>query len=225
MHNSLLIVEDDRHLASTLFSTLKSETRQISLADTVESAFQSLNQRKFDLVLLDRKLPDGDGLMIASHLKEQESASRILCLSQLGEVDERVTGLRSGVDDYLPKPFSLRELEFKIEKLLSLERRVDRAVLRAGEVSLLADSGEVRYDDRYITLRKKEAEILECLVRHKNNVMTREQIIDWVWPNQEVAPTQITLDVYIRRLRMLLGKHSSLIKTVRGYGYSLSDRG
>jgi DNA-binding response OmpR family regulator len=224
MQDHLLIVEDDLTLSQTLCSILKSELRSITLARTVQSAYQSLQKKRFDVVLLDRCLPDGDGLEIAGYLKDHESRARVLCLSQKREVEDRINGLNVGADDYLPKPFSLAELELRLKKLLSMERKGDNRKLKAGQVYFSTHSGGIEYGQNRVALRKKEAEVLECLFRHKNTMVTREQIVSWVWGNQEVSPSQITLDVYIRRLRVVLGPHSKMIKTVRGYGYMICDQ-
>lgn len=220
MRQRILIVEDDVLLAQTLHHCLASKHTEVTITHTVAQALELVEERRFDLVLIDRILPDGEGLEVVEYLDDTYFSSRVLCLSEKRETDDRIYGLRKGADDYLVKPFSLPELLLRVNKLLQREKKLSQDVLIVGQVWLYPESGVVKYDETEKHLRRREMQILSYLFRHKNAVVTREMIIDRIWGNNDTTPAHITLDVYIRRIRILLGRHSKVIKTVRGFGYS-----
>ncbi|MDQ3009032.1 MAG: response regulator transcription factor, partial [bacterium] len=147
-----------------------------------------------------------------------------ICISQLRELDHRIKGLEKGADDYIPKPFSPAELWLKISKWLHVQKRKQYQLLNIGPIEFIADTGVLLDRDKQKTLRRREASILACLLRYKNAVVSRDTIIDTVWRMSDEPPTFSTLDVYIRRLRIALGEHHRLIKTVRGFGYMITDK-
>lgn len=219
MQRHILIVENDLSLAKTLVEHLSAKKHLCTTVATTAKAFEEIEQYTFDLVIVDRVLDDGDGIEVVDFLHLVQPNVKVLILSSKGAVADRVKGLESGADDYLPKPFSLVELTIKVEKMLNIEKMAQPEELRMGALSIKPQSGEVLLNTVKKVMRKKECAILTYLVRHKNQVLSRERIIETVWGYSENAPTSATLDVYIRRIRMFLGEHKDFIQTVRGFGY------
>ncbi len=215
----ILIVENDKKLAKTLTFHLQSKQFFCVTCDTVKAAITELENFSYDLVLLDRILNDGDGIEVAQFLSEFSYQTKILVLSELSQTNERIAGLEKGADEYLPKPFSLTELTLKINKLLNTQKIKTREELALGKLLVHPESGELIINGKTHQIRKKEIQLLTCLIRHKNQVVSRDRIIDIVWSGNYDVPTQSTLDVYVRRLRITLGKYKDYIKTVRGFGY------
>lgn len=219
---SVLVVEDDAQLNQLLYNVVCSLEYVCYQANTVSEGYRLLEQHKPDLIILDRVLPDGDGLELARYSSDFFFTTRILCLSTLGTSQNRILGLESGVDDYLPKPFALKELSLRINKLLCSEKTHPDPSFTIGPVRYFPKNGMVLFGHTAIQLRKKEAAVVTCLCRHKNQVLSREQIIQYVWQGVADPPTTSTLDVYIRRIRAKLGKHANIISTTRGFGYSIT---
>jgi DNA-binding response OmpR family regulator len=218
----ILLIEDDPNLSAVIQSTLAKEYH-ITACMTIESSYNTIEKNSFDVVLVDRLLPDGDTLEIIQYLNQTSFSTIIIAMSQLSQAHEKVRGLELGADDYLPKPFTLGELKLKVKKAFQFEKHKQLDVFSTGKLTFYPESGEVMIDIYHGRLRKKESEILRCLFRYKNRVVSREVLIDEVWSHQDTVPTQTTLDVYIRRIRILLRDYGSLIVTKRGFGYSLID--
>lgn len=221
--NSILILEDDRALQKTLQSSLESNYN-CTVVGTVQAAYAALERKSFELVVVDRVLPDGDGMEIISYVSEVAYKTRVLALSRKATISDRVVGLEAGADDYLPKPFALAELTLKVKKLLLMEKMIPDLQTRAGSFELLPQKGVLSINGKTIQLRKKESEILHCLMKYKNSIVTREMLITDVWSGSGELPTDTTLDVYIRRIRVLLGEYSTAITTVRGFGYRFIEQ-
>lgn len=220
MHK-LLLVEDDPQIISLLQSHL-SDNYQITVSRSLNHTFELLSKNQFTVALVDRVLEDGDGLEVIEYLKDNHFQTKIIALSQLADPNNRITGLEVGADDYLAKPFSIAELKLKISKACLLQKMSQIDTLELSWGSLFPASGLIKINNKKIQVRKKEMQILQCLSRYKNRVVSREQLINEAWLLNENIPTQTTLDVYIRRLRVLLGKAGSNIKTKRGFGYQLN---
>lgn len=215
----ILIVENDTVLATTLSDHLKRKDFHCVTCDSVQKAIYELENFSYDLIILDRILTDGDGIEVAEFIADFSYQTKVLILSELANHTERVKGLEKGADDYLAKPFSLTELTLKVNKLLHTHKIKTIEKLTLGNISITPETGELYLNGKIKQIRKKEIQLLACLIRHKNQVVSREKIIDIVWSGSYDLPTQSTLDVYIRRLRITLGKSKTLIKTVRGFGY------
>ena len=220
MHH-ILLVEDNVTTSKHISAMLSPERYFLSVARSIEQAESFLDKYHYDLVILDRGLPDGDGLTIAEDLYWSHREVSLLILSEKCTTEERVRGLKKGADDYLAKPFSMDELVLKIEKLLTKVKQLDAFALHVGEVSVFPQSGTVCVKDETVHLRKKECEILSFLIRHKNRTISKDMLVENVWTN-EVVPLDSTIAVYIRRIRMRLGKTGYNIKTLRGYGYMIT---
>ncbi len=218
----ILILEDDQQLQKLLQNAFK-YLYDCTLAGTLSAAYAALDTTAFDLVVIDRRLPDGDGLEVIEYLHDTAYQTKIVALSSRGELQDRLAGLEGGADEYLAKPFSLAELKIKIEKLLKVDKKIEQSIIKSGNITFCSETGVVTFGNKEINLRRREAEILHCLLRYKNQVVTREMIMDDVWASEDSYPSATTLDVYIRRLRVLLEDYSKLITTIRGFGYKFTD--
>jgi two-component system OmpR family response regulator len=163
-----------------------------------------------------------DGTELIGYLKEVSYPTKVMILSRLNQLEVKLGGLRLGADEYLAKPCCSEEILVRLEHLMIMEKRTPSKFLSAGDLKLDPLTGKLLLGNRQLMLRRREAEILGCLLRHKNTVVTRRQLIENVWGTAE-APTETTVDVYIRRIRLII-KNNHLIKTIRGFGYMLSDR-
>ncbi|MBD3250693.1 MAG: response regulator [Candidatus Pacebacteria bacterium] len=223
--NKLLIVEDDPRLLISLKNLLTSHRRRIFVSDQVERAIDLIDQHRFQLAIIDRCLTDGDGIELVRYFQQYSYQTRLLILTQLSEPDERVKGLLSGADDYLIKPFTYRELDLRVEKLLQKRKLVCPNQVKSGAVELHFDSGCLFLKDELVKLRKKEADILKILMLNTNQVISKGQLINQVWTGLNDQPSFNTVEVYIRRLRMKLGTYGSRLKTIRSFGYCWSKSG
>lgn len=220
----ILIVENDIQLARMLKEAVTAIVSEVAVAASISEAFSFLDLKNYDLVLLDRVLDDGDGMEIAEYLHDLSFNTKIIVLSTLGDTDNRVRGLQNGADLYLPKPFNQTELLTMISKMLDLEKIKKTETIKLGPLSFSDQTGVVSSDGYSCHLRRKEAEILQILIVRKNQVVTRDQIIEGVWGSRTEIPTYSTIDAYIRKIRVALKDYSSHIKTVRGFGYSAMDQ-
>lgn len=218
MQHTILLIEDDPLIARSLHQVLPSHY-QLETTTNLESSYKYLSKRRPALIVLDRTLPDGDGVELAEYITQLDQTSPLLILSGKSTVQDRIYGLRKGADDYLVKPFSTTELLLRIERLLNSTKHQRNNILHLGEVQLLLDQGKVVLGNHALRLRRREFQILSYLLRQQGRVVTREQLINHIWPDGTI-PSYATIDVYIRRLRMMLGSYGKMIKTVKGFGYS-----
>lgn len=219
----LLLIEDDARVADHVLKGLREAGHVVDhLADGREGLFQAASGA-YDMILLDRMLPRVDGLAILGALRAAGDPTPVLILSALGEVDERVKGLRAGGDDYLTKPFALSELLARIEALARrgpAPAETVRLSLADLEMDLLAR--QVRRAGRLLDLTDREFRILEQLLRHREQVVTRSMLLEKVWDYHFDPQTNI-IDQHVSRLRQKLDRDFSppLLHTVRGVGYIL----
>lgn len=220
----ILIVEDEKKVADFLVRGLRAEGYFIDWIADGSEAMGALLEQKPDLVILDRMLPKMDGLQICRLIRAQQLPVRVLMLSALAEVSDRVDGLRAGADDYLVKPFAFEELLARIEALSKrnpftyTERR-----LVVGDLELDLDTMQVKRSGHLLSLTAKELAVLELLMSSPQKVFSRERILATVWGINEDPLTNV-VDVYIRRLRKKVDApfNQNYIKTLRGIGYCLS---
>jgi two-component system OmpR family response regulator len=177
------------------------------------------------VLIIDRMLPKLDGLTLIGNLRAKSIETPVLILSALGQVDDRVKGLRAGGDDYLPKPYSFSELLARVEAL-SRRRgsRGEETVLRVGDLVLDRMSREVRRGEEEISLQPREFRLLEYLMKHAGQVVTRTMLLENVW-DYHFDPQTNVIDVHISRLRSKIDKGFSqpLLHTIRGAGYMVRD--
>ncbi len=219
--SKIVIVEDDKDLNLTLAQQLSSLSKNIISFFKLKSSLNFFETNSAELVLVDRRLADGDGLELVEYLNSTRFYTKTVVLSGLGSADDRIKGLSLGADEYLAKPFHSTELFLKIKKLLSMDKRAMSNLRTYGPIKLNKEAGILKIHEKKLKLRKKEAEILDLLIRHKGHIVTHKQIIQQVWPNFEFIPTYTTINVYIRRLRMKFGPYKKAIETVRKFGYRL----
>ena len=221
----LLVVEDDRDAADYLVKAFREVGHIADAATDGEDGLAMATDGQYDVLIIDRMLPKLDGLALIGTLRTKGNETPVLILSALGQVDDRVKGLRAGGDDYLPKPYSFSELLARVE-VLSRRRggRGEETVLRVGDLSLDRMSREVRRDEEEITLQPREFRLLEYLMKHAGQVVTRTMLLENVW-DYHFDPQTNVIDVHISRLRSKIDKGFSqpLLHTIRGAGYMVRD--
>ncbi|BCJ67612.1 response regulator transcription factor [Polymorphospora rubra] len=212
-----LLVEDDLRVASALSSALRRRGHMVIPATT---AAEALRAGPVDLVLLDLNLPDRDGLEVCRELRRRNADVCIIAVTARGEEQDRVIGLRAGADDYVVKPFSMAELQARIEAVMRRTARAQRAegVLEVDPLRIDVTARRVWVDDREVSLTRKEFELLTALARQAGTVVPRERLLLEIW--QTTFAAGHTLDVHVAALRSKLDD-ASLVQTVRGVGYRL----
>jgi len=223
----VLIVEDERKIAAYVKRGLEEQGYAVDAVFSGREALDWAEAAPYDIIVLDILLPEMDGFSVCRELRQRGLRTPILMLTARDAVDDRVTGLDAGADDYLVKPFALKEL---LARLRALTRRpVDQPkspLLQIADLTLDTLTRRVRRSDKLIELTAKEYAILECLMREPERVLTRTQIAEHVW-NYDVYNQSNVVDVYIRNLRRKIDDPwaMKLIHTVRGAGYRLSTEG
>jgi DNA-binding response OmpR family regulator len=223
----VLVVEDERTIATYVKRGLEEQGYAVDLAFDGQEALDWLNAAPFDLVVLDVMLPVIGGLDVCRTLRARGQRMPVLMLTARDTVDDRVDGLDSGADDYLVKPFAIKEL---LARLRALGRRGADSpkvtLLQVADLTLDTATRRVRRDGRVIDLTAKEYAVLECLMRAPDRVLTRTMIAEHVW-NYDVFHQSNVVDVYIRNLRRKIDDPFAikLIHTVRGAGYRLMPGG
>jgi heavy metal response regulator len=221
----ILVVEDEPKLSTYLKRGLEEEGYAVDLIQNGQDALAWAIAMPFDLIVLDIMLPKLDGLEVCRELRERGIHTPILMLTARDTVDDRVRGLDVGADDYLVKPFALKEL---LARLRALGRRTGDApktmLLQVGDLTLDTATHRVERAGKTIELAAKEYAVLECLMREKNQVLTRSTIADHVW-NYGTWHESNVIDVYIRNLRRKVDDPfpQKLIHTIRGTGYRISE--
>lgn len=222
----ILVIEDDKEAASYMVKGLTESGHTTVLAtDGKEGLGQALTS-DFDVMIVDRMLPSLDGLSIVSAVRAAKIKTPILFLSALGEVDNRIEGLKAGGDDYLTKPYSFSELIARIEALFRRNQPEEAAVpkLRFHDLELDLATHRVTRGGKSISINPREFRMLEYFVRNKGRIITRTMLLEKVW-DQHFDPKTNVVDVYINRLRNKIDKDfdKPLLQTVRGAGYILRE--
>jgi DNA-binding response OmpR family regulator len=220
----VLVVEDEKRLAFLLRRVLLEERHTVDLAHDGHTGLDLAESGTYDLVILDVMLPGIDGNEICRQMRADGVMSPVLMLTARGAVEDRVAGLNVGADDYLTKPFAMEELLARVNALLRRRGRSFEATpqLVVGDLTLDLVRHEARRAGRVIELTAKEFALLEYLMRHPGQALTRTQIIDAVWRYDLEALSNV-VDIYIHYLRDKIdsGREKPLIKTVRGMGYKI----
>jgi DNA-binding response OmpR family regulator len=222
----LLLVEDDPRLQRVLRRLLEDDRHVVEVASDGRTALEVVAATAgIETVILDLGLPDISGLEVAKRIRRDGRELTILMLTARDTVNDRVTGLDAGADDYLVKPFAYEELA---ARLRALARRAEGGarrpdpVLEAGPITLDERSRRVTVRGRPVELSPREFSLLECFLRHPGQSLTRDQLLDQAWPFS-VAVTPNAVDAYVHYLRTKLGEAGRWIETVRGVGYRLAD--
>jgi two-component system OmpR family response regulator len=221
----VLVVEDDRETAQFLQRSLRESGHTTDVAGDGETGLALAREGRYDVLIVDRMLPRRDGLSVVQALRAEGSRTPVLILSALGEVDDRVKGLRAGGDDYLTKPYAYTELLARIEALArrpAPEEQVTR--YSVGDLTLDRLSHKVSRGGQAILLQPREFRLLEYLMRNAGQVVTRTMLLQNVW-DYNFDPQTNVIDVHISRLRSKIDKGFArpLLHTVRGSGYMIRD--
>ena len=220
----VLIVEDQKKLLQSLRRGLEEEGYEVLAAATGEDGYYLAMTGSPDVIILDLMLPGRDGLRILQDLRIQGYAKPVLILTARDTIDDRVAGLDGGADDYLVKPFAHAELLARLRALLRRDVSGRELILRADDLEMDLLARRVMRNGAELDLTRREFELLEYLLRHKNAAVTRDMIAREVWKEATGAPTN-AIDVYVTLLRKKVERPGSrqLIHTVRGVGYALRD--
>ena len=227
MNVNILVIEDEPDIRRNLEYNLGREGFNASSVGSLDEAGEKLKSKKFDLILLDLMLPDGSGLDLCKKIKsnsETEATPIIILTAKDDEVD-KVVGFELGADDYVTKPFSVRELILRVKAILKRSDTKTKEVLEVerqfGDLKIDVDSHEVHVDSQLIELTALEFRLLKELVDKRGRVQSRDQLLSEVWGyNAEV--TTRTVDTHIKRLREKLGSMGRYVQTIRGVGYKFS---
>ena len=217
--NRILIAEDEPRLASFLQKGLRSNGFVTTVAEDGAKASLLARDDEFDLLVLDLGLPGKHGSEVLRELRSSGQRMPVIILTARDDVSDKVAGLERGADDYVTKPFRFEELLARVRARLRDERMVERTVLRAGEIVLDLRTRRAATEGRTVDLTAREFTMLEVLIRHAGQVLSREQLLSHVW-GYDYDPGSNVVDVYVGYLRRKLGSNS--IETVRGMGYRLA---
>ncbi len=220
----ILVVEDEHKIAASIKKGLEQESFAVDVAHDGNDGFDLAISEDYDVIILDLLLPGMDGVTICKKLREEKIHTPILMLTAKGGLDDRVEGLNAGADDYLVKPFAFEELLARLRALTRRPKNSLNSVLTCQDLSLNTQNFEVKRGNKPIRLSKKEFSLLEYLLRHKNTVLTKDQIIAHVWDyDADILPN--TVEVCIGYLRNKIDRpfknKPALIQTIRGFGYKI----
>lgn len=220
----ILTIEDDAVTAGEIVAELQIHGNQVDYVSSGTEGLQRALTGNYDVITLDRMLPELDGLTLVKRLREAGVRTPVLMISALSDVDERIRGLRAGGDDYMTKPFAPDEMAARIEVLLRREPAQQETVLRVADLELDLMTRTAQRDEALIELLPLEFKLLDYLMRHAGHVLTRTMIFEAVW-GYRFDPGTNVIDVHMARLRRKVdaGHSLSLIHTVRGCGYRLGD--
>ena len=221
----VLLVEDESQIADFIARGLSEQGHAVDIASGGREALWWNEMAEFDLIILDVMLPDLDGFEVCRTLRHKGLSTPVLMLTAKDAVEDRVAGLDSGADDYLVKPFAFAELLARLRALRRREPALLGSVLQIGDLKMDTATLEVSRQEVVIDLTIKECRLLEYLMRHPHQVLTRTMIAEHVW-NYEFDNATNVIDVHIRNLRRKIDEPFStrLLQTVRGAGYKISDR-
>jgi len=222
--NQLLVVEDDASIRESLVDFFVGRDWHVRASETIAGANAALAEQRFHMVLLDLRLPDGDGLEVLRKLRRAGDKTPVIVLTAHGETEQRVLGLQTGADDYVVKPFSVHELDARIQ---AVQRRVEQpaATLRLGDADIDISGHRVAHGDAEHRLLPKEAELLAHLLRHRGQACSRDELLRAVW-GYDATPTTRTVDTHVFQLRKKIErdpKAPEWLLTVHGVGYRLRD--
>jgi DNA-binding response OmpR family regulator len=223
----ILIIEDEHKIANSIKKGLEQEMFAVDAVYDGSEGFDLASSEDYDLIILDRLLPNLDGIDICNKLREKHVHTPILLLTAKGQINDKVEGLNAGADDYLVKPFAFEELLARIRALSRRPKSNIGSLLTISDLTLNTLTFEVKRGEKSINLSNKEFSLLEYLMHHKNQILTKDNIINHVW-NYEADILPNTVEVYIGYLRNKIDKpfhdKPELIHTKRGFGYKIGDR-
>ena len=222
---NILIIEDEYSLADAVAETLKSENYSFCIKTNGEDGEDEALTGTYDLILLDVMLPGKNGFKILKYLREEKIKTPVIMLTAKSEIDDKLDGLEHGADDYVTKPFSMRELVARIKAVLKRTNDIEDAnVLEFGDISLDIKNAKLKCNNNELQISGKELELLEQLLLNKNKILSKESLLEKIWGFDSEAEYN-SVEVYItfirRKLKLIESKVT--IKAVRGLGYKLED--
>jgi len=212
----LLLLEDDTMIASGLVYALNNEGYEVMHCKDVQSALEQIKSQSFQLAILDMQLPDGNGFDVSTKLKNTDTP--IIFLTIVDDETKIVKAFEEGADDYVVKPFRIRELLARVKRTLQKKTGANQGLLMVGGVAIHTDAGKVYVDERQIELTALEYRLLLIFAMNQSKLLTRAQILEKIWDMDGNFVEDNTLTVYVKRLREKLGE-AIHIETVRGMGY------
>ncbi|AKM81316.1 MAG: Two component transcriptional regulator, winged helix family [Candidatus Pacebacteria bacterium GW2011_GWF2_38_9] len=222
----VLLVEDEHRISQSIKKGLEQENFLVDLAYDGEKAFDLASSNEYEAIILDLMIPKMDGMTVCKNLRADRIHTPILILTAKGELEDKVTALNCGADDYLVKPFAFAELLARVRALTRRPKIQESFLLVVEDLELDIKAFEVKRSGKNIDLSKKEFALLEYLMRHKNRILSKDQIIESVW-DYEADILLNTVEVYMGYLRNKIDKKFKdkklLINTVRGFGYKIGD--
>ena len=220
----ILIAEDERDLNRLIKKRLKENGYSVDACFDGEEVLDYLQCAEYDALILDIMMPKKDGIAVLQRLRERENAIPVLLLTAKDSIEDRVTGLDAGADDYLVKPFAFEELLARLRVLLRKPVTLKSSVLRVADLSLHMDTRQVFRGDKEIRLSSKEYALLHYMMQNAGVVLSRDKLEQHVW-DYDFSGGSNVIDVYIRYLRKKVdeGYENKLIHTVRGHGYILRE--
>lgn len=223
----VLIVEDEKTLAYEVEAFLKKAFYLVDLAHNARQALENIEINQYDFVLLDLGLPDKDGLIVLEHAKKHNSEAAFIILTARGNIEDRIKGLDLGADDYLPKPFSLLELQSRMQAISRRKFGVKNQALQLGEFEIDLQKRTVSHNVAEIEITRKEFDLLSYMLLHKNRVLTRIQLSEHIWGSfVDDDYDSNYIDVHIKNIRKKLGAYGPVdwLETVRGVGYKIKKQ-
>ena len=221
----LLVIEDEARIAQAIKRALELQHYAVDIVDDADSGLAAAIDPDYDLVILDRMLPGSiDGIAVCQQVRQQAVSTPIIMLTALGEVDDRVDGLRAGADDYLRKPFAMKELIARVQSLLRRPRHTLGTTLMADDLAYDPVTFSVTRSGKSLTLSAKEIKLLSYMLYNQGQVLSKDKIINHVWDDDAIIVPN-TVEVYMGYLRRKIDtafpERPPLIHTVRGFGYRL----
>lgn len=220
----ILVVEDELKLANAIKKALETQKYAVDVSYTGRDGLDFALGEKYNLIILDIMLPEIDGIEICRQLRKSGNHTPVLMLTARGEIHDKVTGLDVGADDYMVKPFSFEELFARIRALIRRPVKANDTTLKVSDLILDPVTFKIKRGETSITLSTKEFSLLEYLMRHKNMVMSKEQIVSHVWNyDSNILPS--TVEVHMKHLRDKIDTPFSkkLLYTLRGFGYEIRE--
>ena len=216
----ILLVEDDETLLDLISEYLGENGYDVTTSNNAKDALDLAYERNFDLLILDVKLPKGDGFSLLSSLRELGVSAPSIFTTSLNTIDDLEKGYKSGCDDYLKKPFELKELLIRIQALLkrNFSHNNDEKVVISNELSFHPQSKILSKNGEKISISSKESDLLALFLQNKGKILTKDEIFNKIWKFDE-EPSELSLRVYIKNLRQILGKDAILNKRGDGYIY------
>ncbi len=223
----ILLVEDDKTLSSTIKETLESQTFAVDLVSTIDAAQFQIEEftKEYDCIVLDINLPDGNGFDLCKDIRNKKITTPIIMMTARDTLEEKIKGLNIGADDYITKPFSIQELIARIKSIIRRSSKEPLPIITVGRLEVNPQTMRVLNNKKPINLSSREFSVLEILARHSDEVVTRSMLMEHVWGSDFESFSNV-IDVYIKNLRKKIdaGQQNKLLHTIRGSGYSLSNK-